>query len=83
MFLPRDGILCGMRQGRCVRSHKNDTFVGPGRRVLVRDPEQRISEEEFFAHEWLDLDAYQGSIIIGPDDEEEGMRILLASHFSV
>jgi hypothetical protein len=43
------------------------------RRVLKRDPEERIAVDEFFRHPWLDLDAYQGSIVIGPDDEPEGI----------
>jgi hypothetical protein len=31
--------------------------------------------DEFFRHPWLDLDAYQGSIVIGPDDEPEGILV--------
>ena len=43
------------------------------RRVLKREPEERIAVDDFFRHAWLDLEAYQRTIVIGPDDTVAGM----------
>jgi hypothetical protein len=41
--------------------------------VLKREPEERIAVDDFFRHAWLDLEAYQRTIVIGPDDTVSGM----------
>lgn len=45
------------------------------RRMLKREPEERIAVDDFFRHAWLDLEAYQRTIVIGPDDTATGMSL--------
>lgn len=71
---PRRLLLCSVHWHEYCFLYVYSTLLRQclGRRVLKRDPEERIAVDDFFFHPWLYLDSYQRTIVIGPDDEPEG-----------